>query len=123
MSRLKKIANHVSPQVHNAVTEQITRDNPIVPKSTFDDATKRLYSNYNFMIAKKLLADLPIVPTNERAYELTEQIQIGLYQDISPVEEAEQHWDAWLERTVVYLHSIGILIGSGNYDVSQYFKS
>jgi hypothetical protein len=113
MNRLTKKANHVSPQMHNAVTDHIQGDHNV---------TKRLFSNYNFMIAKRLLADLPIVPTNERAYELTQQIQMGLFDDISSVEEAEQNWDAWLTRTIEYLKSIGIFIGNGDYEGTSYFK-
>lgn len=100
-SRLKRVANNVSPWMHEQVEKQMT--------NAKGDTTKKNQSKYEFVIAKRLLMELPIVPTNERVYQLVQDIYIGLFDDISPIEEAERHWDMWKKRTMEILENTGIL--------------
>lgn len=104
MSRLKKIANNVSPSIHREVEKHITdKDGNRWRVQQAQDA---------FLIAKQLIASLPIVPTNERVYELAQDITIGSYDDISSIEDAklEENWKKWRQRTVELLQSKGILL-------------
>lgn len=104
MNKKKLTANHVSPSIHNEVTKQMTN-----PEG---NSSKILLSQEEFVIAKRLLADLPVVPTNERLYELVQDIHMGIFDDISSVEEADENWEAWKQRTSELLKSRGILVAS-----------
>ena len=95
------LANNVSPRIHREVEEIISSD---------EIRTKVLLSKMEFLIAKRLLAELPIVPTNERLYELAQDIHLGFFEDISSIDEADKHWEAWVERTNDLLQSKHILI-------------
>lgn len=104
MSRLKKVANNVSPNMHREVEKHI--------KDPAGNRWRVQQSQDAFLIAKRLLAALPIVPTNERVYELAQDIVIGSFEDICPVEEAEneENWEAWKQRTIDLLKSRNIFI-------------
>jgi RAB protein geranylgeranyltransferase component A len=93
----KRLSNHVSPYTHNVVTS-------IVDKSS----TRLINSNESYLLAKQILADLPIVPTGERVYELTQQIQMGLLDEVCPISEVKQHWQECLDTVERYLKSIGV---------------
>lgn len=106
MSKLRqrlKEANNVSPSIHKEVEKHVPGGD--------NNRSKERQSRYEFLLAKRLLAALPIVPTNDRVYDLIQDILIGLYDDISTPEEAEskENWDAWVQRTVDILRSKGIL--------------
>ena len=53
-----------------------------------------------------------MAPTNERVYELAQDITVGKFDDICSIEEAEDpnNWDKWVERTKQLLIANGILI-------------
>ena len=140
--RLKnKTANHVSPAMHEELQRHIeTEQMPDEPTSRNPGETvsraKIQGAEMEFVIAKRLLAALPIVPTNERVYELAQDIHAGYYDDISSLEEAESEgvWEAWKERTMELLRSKNIVISkkisrlkknanmkkSANYNVSEF---
>lgn len=104
MSRLRRIANNVSPNMHREVERHITDE---------DGNRWRVQQSQDaFLVAKHLLAALPIVPTNERVYELAQDIVIGSFDDICPVEEAELegNWEKWKVRTIDLLKSRNIFI-------------
>ncbi|MFW6015678.1 MAG: hypothetical protein ACOCRK_04515 [bacterium] len=103
MSRLKKVANNVSPSMHKEVEK-------FVPGGD-NNRSKEIGSRMEFIIAKRLLAELPIVPTNDRVYDLVQDILIGLFDDISSIDDAESkdNWQAWIDRTREILKSKGIL--------------
>lgn len=103
-SRLRKVANNVSPNMHREVEKHITDK---------DGNRYRIQqANMAFLLAKRLLAALPMVPTNERVYELAQDITVGKFDDICPIEESEDpnNWDKWVERTKQLLIANGILI-------------
>ena len=69
-----------------------------------------------FVVAKRLIADLPLVPTNDLVYSIVDDIQVGLYDDLGNVDNCESNWDQWLQRTVEILQAQGRLI---TYDVDM----
>lgn len=101
-----KQANHVSPQMHKEVDKYISD-----PTQTHSQVIK---ASETYLLARRLLQDLPIVPTSERIFELAQEIEIGLFDDLGPVEKAEANWDAWKERTKEILKAQKILIAAVN---------
>ena len=73
---------------------------------------RRNRATLEFVTAKKLLADLPIIPTGERVYELTQQLRMGLLDDIcdGDLANAEKHWPECVEAVRQYLLGIGIFV-------------
>ena len=76
--------------------------------------SKSMLANRQFLIAKRLIAALPLVPTNDLTYNLLDDIQAGFYDDLG---EAEDNWDAWVQRTVELLVAEGRLMP---YDIGIY---
>ena len=70
--------------------------------------TVRTLANPAFVLAKQLLAALPIIPTGERVYDLTQQLQVGLLDDVCPLSEVGDHWDECVEAVRKYLVDIGV---------------
>lgn len=99
MSRLKRNANYVSPFIHNEVEKQMTN-----PEG---NTSQVLNAQMDFVIAKRLLADLPIVPTNERTYELCQEIQMGCFEDCG---DPEENWELWKKRAREILEAKGIFV-------------
>jgi len=98
-----KTANHVSPMMHEEVYQHIISE----PSGL---RTKEQQSSMSFVIAKELIAALPLVPANEILYNLVQDIEAGYYEDISPVDEAMKNWDAWKQRAKDLLIAKGILV-------------
>lgn len=108
MKRLEKKANFTSPRMHREVElHTINGDN---------NRSKIEQANMTFVIAKRLIADLPLVPTNDLLYSIVDDIQVGLYDDLGTVETCDKNWDEWLERTLYILRSQGKLL---TYDLSS----
>ncbi len=103
-SRLKRVANNVSKNMHREVEKHIADKD--------GNRWRVQQSQMAFLIAKRLIAALPIVPTNERVYELSQDIVIGKFDDISSIEECEkeEYWDLWVEGTKELLKSSNILV-------------
>lgn len=97
MSKLKKVANHTSDLNNEIVEKEVSTG-------------KGEYFSTAFELAKALIAELPIVPVNDRIYELVQDIERGDYDDIAPIEEAKEHWEAFVERTREILRARRILI-------------
>lgn len=103
MSKIKK-ANHVSPAMHEEVNKYLTESDV--------NRSKLIQSSEAHLVAKQLLSDLPIVPTNERIFELAQYIIMGSFNDISELETAHDNWEPWKERTMELLKSQGIILAS-----------
>ena len=102
MQRLIKRANSTSPRMHKEVElSTINGDN---------NRSKINQANLAFVIAKRLVADLPLVPTNDLIYSIVDDIQVGLYDDLGSLASCDKNWDKWLERTVYILRSQGRLL-------------
>ena len=101
----KKVANHVSPFMHEEVMQHIISE----PSGI---RSKVQQSSMAFVIAKDLMAALPLVPANEVLYNLVQDIEAGHYDDISTLEDAEkeENWEAWKERTKEILIAKGLLV-------------
>ncbi len=104
MTRLKRLSNNVSPEMRREVEKHVTDKD--------SNRWRVQQSQLSFLLAKRLLASLPIVPTNERVYELAQYIVIGSFEDISIIEEAEteENWDKWRQRVVDLLKAQKILL-------------
>lgn len=103
MKRLQ--ANNISSEpIRKEVEKQITDPN--------GNRWRVQYSQNSFLISKRLLSSLPIVPTNERVYELAKDIEIGRFEDISSLDECmeNKYWDQWRQRTIDILIEKGIFI-------------
>jgi hypothetical protein len=94
---LKRLCNHVSPFTHNVVTD-------IVKKSSSNE----IASSYAHVLAKQILADLPLIPTGHLVYNLTQQIQFGLLDSVCPLEDVKNHWQECLDVAGQYLKDMGI---------------
>ena len=70
-------------------------------------------SSEEFLVAKQLIADLPVIPTSERIYDLTDQLKLGLLDDITGETFNRQacydNWKECLKLTKEYLRGINIL--------------
>ena len=73
MKRL--IANHVSKEIHEEVNEQI-KDNTLKSRWLEQQATEE------FNLAKKIVNQLPIAPTNNLIYKIYNDIKNGKYNDV-----------------------------------------
>lgn len=73
MKRL--VANHVSKEMHKEVNEQI-KDNTLKSRWLKQQATEE------FNLAKKIVNNLPIAPTNNLTYKIYNDIKNGKYNDV-----------------------------------------
>lgn len=105
MKRLIKKANHSfssSKRIHKEIElRTINGDNN---RSKYEQA------NMTFVIAKRLIADLPLTPTNDLIYSVVDDIQVGLYDDLGTIDTCENNWKDWLVRTIEILQAQGRLI-------------
>ena len=104
VKRRKTASSIGSPYIHKKINELITTDT---------NHNKNM-SSQEFLVAKQLLADLPIVPTSERIYDLTDQLKLGLLDflmedGVFDVKTCHDNWKTCLEATKEYLRGIGIL--------------
>ena len=101
-SNLIKKANHTSPLMHKEVElHTLNGDN---------NRSKIQQANLQFVIAKRLVAGLPLVPTNDLVYSIVDDIQLGLYDDLGDISECDKNWNEWLKRTVYILRAQGRLL-------------
>ena len=87
------------PYTHDVIETSMQNDK---------DQLRKLRGNESFLIAKKILADLPIVPTGNVTYLLTQQIQDGLFDSVSPIENVKNHWQECLDIAQSYLKGINV---------------
>ena len=73
MKRL--VANHVSKEMHEEVNEQI-KDNTLKSRWLKQQATEE------FNLAKQIVNNLPIAPTNNLIYKIYNDIKNGEYNDV-----------------------------------------
>ena len=106
--QLKKIAhdNNFSRRLYKEIElRTINGDNN---RSKYEQA------NMTFVIAKRLIADLPLTPTNDLIYSIVDDIQVGLYDDLGTVNTCDKNWNEWLNRTVEILQAQGRLVNYSN---------
>jgi len=95
----KRLCNHVSPFTHNVVTDLVKYS-----------ASNQIASSEAHSLAKQILADLPLIPTGHLTYNLTQQIQFGLLDEVCPIEDAKSHWKQCLAVVSKYLKDMGIWV-------------
>lgn len=93
-SRLKKISNHVDPYINIEVEYRVRNPERSIPEERSDE----------ILLVKKLFACTPFISTNSLIYQFAERIENGDYDYISSIEDAENHWDAWLEALNRFLN-------------------
>jgi hypothetical protein len=74
-----------------------------------NNRSKVQLANMQFVISKRLIADLPLVPTNNLIYSLVDDMQVGLYDDLGSIDDCDANWNEWLQRTVDILQAEGYL--------------
>lgn len=93
----KRLSNHVSPYTHNVVTSLVDKQ-----------ATRKMQANDALLLAKQILADLPLVPTGGLTYNLAQSIQFGLLDEVCPIEDAHKYWQDCLDVAERYLKEMKI---------------
>ena len=107
IKQMKRLANNTSRRMHREVElHTINGDN---------NRSKIQQASWAFLIAKRLVADLPITPTNDVIYSIVDDIQVGLYDDLGDIQQCDRNWEQWLQRTKEILQSQGRLV---SYDLS-----
>lgn len=66
-------------------------------------------ADIHFVIARRIIADLPLAPTNDLMYKIVDDMMEGKYADLGPIEQADNNWSSWLERTKNILYKDGRL--------------
>lgn len=74
---------------------------------TFDPSKKGVFYADARELAVELIAELPLVPTNEVILVVQDAINEGGYSDISTPEKAYDNWDLYVKRTVEILNKVG----------------
>lgn len=87
-AKLKHLANNTSRRMHKEVELHVINGD--------NNRSKLEQANMNFIIARQLIADLPLVPSNDLLYTVVDNMQNGLYNDLLPY---ENHWQECLKRT------------------------
>lgn len=93
---LRKVNNHVSPEMHEEVIKDV--------KDT--DRTKRRQSSDSYLIAKELVMECVITPTNENILSIMKDIDSAKYSDIGSYKENK---DQWKKRTLEIFKNKNIL--------------
>lgn len=97
MKRLIRNANHVSREMHEEVIKDVIDG----------ERTLRRGSSDSYLIARQLVADTTLTPTNEHMLIIMKDIDGGKYSDIG---SAHENWEKWLERTQELFKEKKILI-------------
>lgn len=107
MKRLIKKANHVSSEMHEEVEKDIVDG----------ERSLRRNSSDSYLIARQLVADTNITPTNEHMLIIMKDIDGGKYSNIG---SSKENWDKWIERTYELFREKKILIAKKKVAKSQY---
>jgi hypothetical protein len=86
MKRLIKLNNHVGILVREDIIKDILDG----------DRTKRRNSSDSYLIAKQLVMDSVLTPSNENIIAISQDIDSGKYSDLG---KSKENWDAWVNRT------------------------
>jgi hypothetical protein len=86
MNRLIKLNNHVGPFIREDVIKDILDG----------ERTKKRNSSDSYLIAKQLIMDSVLTPTNENILRVAQDIDGGKYSDLG---KSKDNWDNWIIRT------------------------
>ena len=64
----------------------------------------------SYKTAKDLINGLAIVPRVALIELLTQDIERGDFDDISPLEDAKKHWEKWLTRARTILKARNVIL-------------
>ena len=99
MKRLIKENNHVGPIVREDVEKDILNGERTLKRNSSD----------SYLIARQLIMDSTISPTNENMLIITNNIDSGKYSDLG---NSSDNWDKWLERTQEIFKNNKILLAN-----------
>jgi len=95
----RRLTPFFMPYTHDVIEANVSTD---------EEYLRRLRGNEAFLIAKKILADLPLVPTGNVTYLLTQQIQDGLLDNVCAISDVKNHWHECLDVAEKYLKGVEI---------------
>lgn len=99
---------------NNNLSKRIYKEIELRTINGDNNRSKYEQANMTFVIAKRLIADLPLTPTNDLIYSIVDDIQVGLYDDLGTIETCEKNWSDWLKRTIEILQAQGRLVVYNN---------
>lgn len=101
MKRLiKKISNHVSPEMHEEVIQDVIDG----------ERTIRRTSSDSYLIAKELIMECEITPTNQNILSVMHYIDSAKYSDIGKYKDNKEQWK---DRTRELFRIDNILLSDG----------
>jgi len=103
---LLRKANATSRRMHEEVNLHVIGGD--------NNRSKIQQANLAFVIAKRIIASLPVAPANDFIYSIVDDIQLGLYDDLGPLDQCDNNWDDWVNRTVYIMKSNGKLMDYDN---------
>jgi hypothetical protein len=86
MKRLNKEGNHVGPAIREDIIKDILDGERIKKRNSSD----------SYLIAKQLIMDSILTPTNENILTVAQDIDAGKYSDLG---KSKDNWDKWVDRT------------------------
>lgn len=99
MSRLIKLNNHVGPFIREDIVKDILDG----------ERTKKRNSSDSYLIAKQLIMDSVLTPTNENILRVAQDIDGGKYSDLG---KSKDNWESWVNRTQDIFKENKILLAS-----------
>lgn len=103
---IKRLCNHVSTTMHEDVNKHILKN----------DRSKKRNSSDSYLIAKELVMECVLAPTNENILSIMKDIDSAKYSDIGPYKENKKEWK---ERTLEIFKQRKVLIANKNYNISN----
>ena len=97
----KRLSNRACPYTHSVTTQLVKDGKP---------SAEGLQSDEYYLLARKLLADLPMVPDATKLYALTDELRFGLLDNICALEDVDAHWDECLDATANFLKNTGFWV-------------
>ena len=94
----RRLTPYFSPYTHDVIQSSLQSD---------EDGLRKIRGSQSFLLAKQFLADIPLVPTGNLIYLLTEQIQFGLLDGVCDINDVKTHWKECLEVIECYLKNVG----------------
>lgn len=94
----RRLTPYFSPYTHDVIQSSLQND---------EEGLRKIRGNECFLLAKQFLADIPLVPTGNLTYLLTEQIQFGLLDGVCDISDVKSHWKECLDVVERYLKDVG----------------
>ena len=96
-TRLRKVAN----------SRRIYKEIELMTINGNNNRSLLQQADMHFIIAKRIIADLPLSPTNDLMYKIVDDMMEGKYADLGPIDNCDENWEQWLQRTKDILQNNG----------------